>query len=127
MMDSSHQLQPETNDCANCPACRTRALIYRELVDLKFPMILPIAQTVVSEMSTDLLDEFGGAEHALNSILLTAAEEHRRTTEAGGCDKGLAYLAHNAEDLHFNDHDIAILLSVAKSLAASSRRLKHRG
>lgn len=126
-MDCSHQLQDWTSDCSTCPACRTRTLIYRELVELRFPMILPIAQTVVAELSSDVVDEFGGADAALNSILLTAAEEFGRTSRAGGSDQGLAFIARNAEELHFNDYDIAILLSVAKSLAESAGRLEHRG
>lgn len=125
-MDGDPRVRDETDDCANCPACRTRALIYRELVELRFPMILPIAQTVVSELSADVLDEFGSADAALNSILITAAEEFGRTSKAGGTDEGRAFIARSAEELHFNDYDVAILVSVAMSLAESSGRLGHR-
>lgn len=102
-------------------------MIYRALVDLQTPMILPIAQVVVAGMSADLIDDFGGKDHALNSILLTAAEEYFRAVEAGSSDEDLAHLAHDAEALNFNDYDIAILLSVAKSLAAPSDRLERQG
>ena len=115
-----------TDDCANCPACRTRALIYRELIKLRFPMILPIAQAVVSELSPEVIEEFGGVDDALNSILLTAAEEFGRTSRAGVSEQGRAFIARSAEELHFNDHDVAILLSVASSLSESSGRFEHR-
>ena len=117
----------ENDDCANCPACRTRTLIYRELIELRFPMILPIAQTVVSGLTPEAVDEFGGADGALNSILLTAAEEFGRTSKASGIEQGRASITRSAEDLHFNDYDVAILLSVAMSLTESSGRLEHRG
>ena len=115
----------EADDCANCPACRTRALIYRELIELWLPMILPIAQSVVAELSPEVIDDFGGADSALNSMLLTAAEEFGRTST--GSDEGRAFIARNAEELHFNDYEISILVSVAMSLAESSGRMEHRG
>lgn len=115
------------DDCSNCPACRTRTRIYGDLIGQQFPMILPIAKGIVEEMDTELIDTFGGKDAALNSMLLTAAETFQRTVSAGGSDKGLAWLAKNAEELHFNPLEIKQLTLAASALAATSGRLDHQG
>lgn len=120
------RIEFEGDDCADCPACRTRALIYRELVELRCPMILPIAQTVVSELTPEVVEEFGGAEAALNSILLTAAEEFGRTSRAGCSKEGLTYIVNSAERLKFDDFEVNTLLGAVHALAESSGRLEHR-
>lgn len=117
---------PDDDDCANCPACRIRALIYRELLKVRFPLILPIAQAVLAELSPEVLEAFGSPDGALNSLLLTAAEEFNRTAEAGCSGEGLAMLGLRAADVHLDDCEIAKLQKIVKALAAASGRLEHR-
>ena len=115
------------DDCSNCPACLTRTRNYGDLIGQQFPMILPIAKGIVEEMDSELIDTFGGKDAALNSMLLTAAETFQRTVSAGGSGQGLAWLAKNAGELHFNPIEIKQLTLAASALAKTSGRLDHQG